>query len=69
MIEIQRLLHGDPRIEGVFEKSRVLVPGVRVRIPEDIMVEAETLSNFSRDSRILKIPRQWDSHKWGAEQV
>lgn len=69
MIEIQRLLQGDPRIEGVTERSRVLVPSVGVRIPEEIMVEAETLSSFSRDPGLLKIPRLWDSHKYGVEQV
>lgn len=69
MTEMRHLLQGDPRIEEVIERSRILVPSVRVRIPEEIMVEAETLSSFSRDPGLLKIPRLWDSHKYGVEQV
>lgn len=42
------MLHGDSRIGEVIERSRVLAPGVKVRIPEEIIVERETLSSFMK---------------------
>lgn len=48
MVELQHLLHGDSRIGEVIERSRVLAPGVKVRFPEEIIVESETLSSFMK---------------------